>query len=96
MFVVFGLSDTRASATASFGATLLGVTWVGAGLACLLLVRDIPEYGFVAVMAVLCAPVEKESSYTVLNARIGYAAGDGRWSVAGGDGRQSGVERSAH
>jgi phosphatidate cytidylyltransferase len=53
MFVVFGLSDARASATASFGATLLGVTWVGVGVACLLLVRDIPEYGFVAVMAVL-------------------------------------------
>ena len=31
---------------------------------------------------VLCAPVEKESSYTVLNARIGYAGGDGRWDVA--------------
>lgn len=53
MFVVFGLSDVRASATASFGATVLGVLWVGAGLGCLLLVRDIPDYGFVAVMAVL-------------------------------------------
>ena len=31
---------------------------------------------------VLCAPVERESSYTVLNARLGYAAEDGRWSVA--------------
>ena len=31
---------------------------------------------------VLCAPVEKESAYTVANARIGYAAGDGRWEVA--------------
>jgi iron complex outermembrane receptor protein len=31
---------------------------------------------------VLCAPVEKESSYSVANARIGYAASDGRWEVA--------------
>ena len=31
---------------------------------------------------VLCAPVEKEASYSVLNARVGYAAEDGRWSVA--------------
>ncbi len=31
---------------------------------------------------VLCAPVEKEKSYTVANARIGYAAEDGRWEVA--------------
>ncbi|MBM4218094.1 MAG: TonB-dependent receptor [Gammaproteobacteria bacterium] len=31
---------------------------------------------------VLCAPVEEEESYTVANARIGYAAADGRWEVA--------------
>jgi len=53
MFVVFGLSDVRTSATASFGATVLGVVWVGAGIGCLLLVRDIPEFGFAAVMTVL-------------------------------------------
>ncbi len=52
-FVVFGLSDVRPSATTSFGVTLLGVVWVGAGLGFLLLVRDIPEHGFWAVMAVL-------------------------------------------
>jgi iron complex outermembrane receptor protein len=31
---------------------------------------------------VLCAPVEAEEHYTVANARIGYAAGNGRWEVA--------------
>jgi len=31
---------------------------------------------------VLCAPVEEESSYYVANARIGYAAQDGRWEVS--------------
>jgi iron complex outermembrane receptor protein len=31
---------------------------------------------------VLCAPVEKEDGYTVLNARVGYGAEDGRWEVA--------------
>ncbi len=52
-FVVYGLAGVRQSATTSFGVTLLGVTWVGAGLGCLLLVRDIPEFGFWAVMTVL-------------------------------------------
>jgi phosphatidate cytidylyltransferase len=52
-FVFFGLSDVRPSATASFGVTLLGVVWVGAGIGFLLLVRDIPDHGFWAVMAVL-------------------------------------------
>jgi phosphatidate cytidylyltransferase len=52
-FVVYGLGGVRQSATTSFGVTLLGVVWVGAGIGCLLLIRDIPEFGFWAVMAVL-------------------------------------------
>ncbi len=52
-FVVYGLGGVRQSATMSFGVTVLGVAWVGAGLGCLLLIRDISEFGFWAVMAVL-------------------------------------------
>jgi len=52
-FVVYGLGSVRQSATQSFGVTLLGVAWVGGGIGCLLLIRDIPEFGFWAVMAVL-------------------------------------------
>ena len=52
-FVVYGLGGVRQSATMSFAITVLGVAWVGAGIGCLLLVRDIPEFGFWAVMAVL-------------------------------------------
>ena len=52
-FVVYGLGGVRQSATSSFAVTILGVAWVGAGIGCLLLVRDIPEFGFWAVMAVL-------------------------------------------
>ena len=52
-FIVYGLGGVRQSATTSFGVTLLGVAWVGAGIGCLLVIRDIPEFGFWAVMAVL-------------------------------------------
>jgi phosphatidate cytidylyltransferase len=52
-FVVYGLGGVRQSATQSFGITLLGVAWVGGGIGCLLLIRDIPEFGFWAVIAVL-------------------------------------------
>jgi phosphatidate cytidylyltransferase len=52
-FLVFGLSHERPSATASFGLTLLGVLWVGGGLGFLLLVRDLPNNGFWALIAVL-------------------------------------------
>jgi phosphatidate cytidylyltransferase len=53
VFLLYGLSDVRASATATFGSTLLGVVWVGAGLGLPLAVRDIEEHGFWAVTAVL-------------------------------------------
>jgi phosphatidate cytidylyltransferase len=33
--------------------TLLGVAWVGAGVGCLLHIRDIPDFGFWALAAVL-------------------------------------------
>jgi phosphatidate cytidylyltransferase len=52
-FLSFTLSHERPSATASFGVTVLGAVWVGTGLGCLLLLRDIPDYGFWAVIAVL-------------------------------------------
>jgi len=52
-FVVYVLGGVRLSATSSFAVTLLGVAWIGAGIGCLLLIRDIPDYGFWAVMAVL-------------------------------------------
>jgi phosphatidate cytidylyltransferase len=52
-FVFYGLSDIRTSATTSFGVTLLGVAWVGAGIGFVLLVRDVPEHGFWAVIAVM-------------------------------------------
>jgi phosphatidate cytidylyltransferase len=52
-FAVYGLSGLRQSATTSFGVTILGVAWIGAGIGCLLLIRAIPDHGFWAVMAVL-------------------------------------------
>jgi phosphatidate cytidylyltransferase len=52
-FVFFGLSHERPSATGSFGVTVLGAIWVGAGLGFLLLLRDIPDNGFWTVIAVL-------------------------------------------
>jgi phosphatidate cytidylyltransferase len=52
-FVLYGLSDIRTSATATFGVTLLGVLWIGAGLGLLLLVRDLETHGFWALIAVM-------------------------------------------
>lgn len=54
-FVLFGISDARPSFNAAVGATLLPVAWLGLGLGLLLLVREIPEHGRLAVFTVLLA-----------------------------------------
>ncbi len=54
-FLVFGISDARPSFTGSMGTTLLGVVWVAGGLALLILLRDVPEHGRLAVFTVLIA-----------------------------------------
>jgi phosphatidate cytidylyltransferase len=52
-FCVFLLSQTRPSFTVAIGGTVLGVMWVIGGLACLLLVREIDEFGLWAIVAVM-------------------------------------------
>jgi phosphatidate cytidylyltransferase len=70
-FVVFGLSDVRPSATTSFGVTVLGVVWVGAGIGFLLLVRDLPEHGFWAAMAILFAVFAADTAAFLVGRAIG-------------------------
>ena len=85
-FVVYGLSDVRASATTSFGVTLLGVVWVGAGLGFLLLIRDIPEFGFWAVMAVLFTVFAADTGAFFVGRTFGrhkHGAGDLAGEVVG-------------
>jgi len=71
-FVFFGLSDVRPSATTSFGVTVLGVAWVGAGIGFLLLVRDVPEHGFWAVMAVLFTVFAADTAAFFVGRAIGH------------------------
>ena len=47
-FLIKGFGGTRQSTTVSVGVTVLGVGWVGLGLAHLLLVRDIEPDGRLA------------------------------------------------
>ena len=54
-FVLFGFAETRQSATVAIALDVLGVAWVGLGLGHLLLLRDMPEHGRLAVFTVLLA-----------------------------------------
>ena len=50
-----GVSDTRQSLTVADATTVLGVAWVGLGLAYLMLLRGLPEHGRLAIFTVLLA-----------------------------------------
>jgi phosphatidate cytidylyltransferase len=54
-FVLTGIAETRAPATVAISATVLGVAWIGFGLAHLLLLRGIPEHARLACFTVLLA-----------------------------------------
>jgi phosphatidate cytidylyltransferase len=54
-FLLYGISDVRPSFNTAVGTTLLGVVWIAVGLGLLLLLRDIPEHGRLAIFAVLLA-----------------------------------------
>lgn len=54
-FLLYGVAETRQSGTITMGATVLGVAWIALGLAHLLLLRDLPEHGRLAIFTVLLA-----------------------------------------
>ncbi|NUR76005.1 MAG: phosphatidate cytidylyltransferase, partial [Thermoleophilia bacterium] len=54
-FVLKAISEARAAATAAISATVMGTLWIGGGLAFLILLRDIPEHGRLALVTVLLA-----------------------------------------
>lgn len=51
--LVFFVSSARQQAVAGFAVTLLGVVWVGGGLAFLLMLRDVPDDGRLLLYTVL-------------------------------------------
>jgi phosphatidate cytidylyltransferase len=54
-FVLHGIADTRQPATVAIGSTVLGTAWIGFGLAHVVLLREVPEYGVLLVFTVLIA-----------------------------------------
>jgi phosphatidate cytidylyltransferase len=70
-FVVFGFSDARPSATAAISLTVLGVLWVGGGIASLILLREIPENGRLVVFTVLIAVFADDTAAYFVGRTIG-------------------------
>ena len=69
--LVFFVSSARQNAVAGFSVTLLGVAWVGGGLALLLLLRDIPSDGRLLVFTTLIAVFADDTAAYVVGRAIG-------------------------
>ncbi|MDX6475619.1 MAG: phosphatidate cytidylyltransferase [Gaiellaceae bacterium] len=54
-FLLKAISEARAAATAAISATVTGTLWIGGGLGFLILLRDIPVHGRLALVTLLLA-----------------------------------------
>ena len=70
-FVLYAVAETRQSATVAIGTTVLGVVWIAFGLGHLLLLRDLPDHGRLALFTILLA-VFADSTFAYL---VGRAIG---------------------
>lgn len=52
-FLFAAVAETRQSSTVAMATTILGAGWIGLGLAHLILIRDLPTYGRLAVITLL-------------------------------------------
>ena len=69
--LVFFVSSARQNAVAGFAVTLLGVAWVGGGLAHFMLVRDIPDDGRLLVFTILLTVVADDTAAFFVGRAIG-------------------------
>ena len=69
--LVFFVSSARQNAVAGFAVTLLGVAWVGGGLAHFMLVRDVPVDGRLLVFTILLTVFADDTAAFFVGRAIG-------------------------
>lgn len=70
-FLLYGIAETRQTATVTMGSTVLGAAWIALGLGHLLLLRDLPEQGRLAVFTVLLAVFADDTTAYLVGRLIG-------------------------
>jgi phosphatidate cytidylyltransferase len=70
-FLLYGIAETRQTATVTMGSTVLGVAWIALGLSHLLLLRDLPDFGRIAVFAVLISVFADDTIAYVFGRLVG-------------------------
>ena len=70
-FLLYGIAETRQTATVTMSTTIMGTAWIALGLGHLLLLRDFPEYGRIAVFAVLIAVFADDTAAYLVGRLVG-------------------------
>ena len=70
-FLLYGIAETRQTATVTMSSTILGTAWIALGLAHLLLLRDVPEHGRLAVFTLLLAVFADDTAAYVVGRLVG-------------------------
>jgi phosphatidate cytidylyltransferase len=70
-FLLYGIAETRQTATVTMSTTILGTAWIALALGHLLLLRDFPEYGRIAVFAVLIAVFADDTAAYLVGRLVG-------------------------
>jgi phosphatidate cytidylyltransferase len=70
-FLLYGIAETRQTATVTMGSTVLGVAWIALALGHLLLLRDLPEHGRLAVFTVLLAVFADDTAAYLVGRLLG-------------------------
>ena len=70
-FLLYGIAETRQTATVTMSSTVLGVAWIALGLGHLLLLRDFPEHGRLAVFTVLLVVFADDTAAYLIGRLLG-------------------------
>ena len=70
-FLLYGIAETRQTATVTMGSTVLGAAWIALGLGHLLLLRDLPEHGRLVVFTVLLAVFADDTAAYLVGRLLG-------------------------
>jgi phosphatidate cytidylyltransferase len=70
-FLLKAIAETRQSVTVAVSATVLGTGWIGAGIAHVILLRDIDEHGRLAAFAVLLGVFAGDSAAYLVGRVVG-------------------------
>ena len=70
-FLLYGIAETRQTATVTMGTTVMGAAWIALGLGCLLLLREVPEHGRLAVFTVLLAVFADDTAAYLVGRLVG-------------------------